>query len=204
MRRRLLLAGLTIPLAARHSVGPAQATSRPEPPRRLLLRHAATGARFSGIYHDGRGVHPVALSELSVVLADSRTGTVHPFDPLALDILWEAARRARITEELVILSGYRTLATNIAVHGAGDSHHLRAGALDVHVAPARLPEFGDIARRMARGGVGSYAQRGFVHLDSGPVRWWDDAASGVPTGAVAARPDPLARMAEAWAATRGR
>jgi len=53
---------------------------------------------------------------------------------------------------------------------------------------------------LGRGGVGIYAQRGFVHLDSGPVRQWGD----VPSGGAAPRPpaDPLARMAEAWAATR--
>ncbi|MBV1799977.1 YcbK family protein [Siccirubricoccus sp. G192] len=194
---------LTFPPYAAQAAPRRQAARQAGPaPRQLLLRHAATGARFSGTYHDGRAADPAALAEISVVLADSRTGAVHPFDPRAIDILWEVAQRARLRGEFTILSGYRTAATNAAVDGAGDSQHLRAGALDLHVPAERLVGFGETALAMARGGVGIYARRGFVHLDSGPVRRWGDVPSG--GGHAPAAPDPLARIAEAWAATRGR
>lgn len=147
------------------------------------------------------------MSDLSVVLADSRTGAVRPFDPLAIDVLWEVAQKTGATGEFLIFSGYRTPETNRAVDGAGDSQHLRAGALDVHVATERLAAFGEVALRLGLGGVGVYARQGFVHLDSGPVRRWGDVPSPSSGAVVAvrARPqDPLGRMAEAWAATRGR
>jgi uncharacterized protein YcbK (DUF882 family) len=198
--------------------GAAEAAPRQQAPRRraglasrpMQLRHAHTGARFSGPYHDGRTPDPVAMADLSLVLADSRTGAVRPFDPRAIDVLWEVGRRAGASGEFLIFSGYRTPETNAAVDGAGDSQHLRAAALDVHVPAERVEGFRDTALRLGLGGVGVYAQRGFVHLDSGPVRHWGDVPSDVAT--VAARaprrpqppPDPLARMAEAWAATRGR
>ena len=102
-----------------------------------------------------------------------------------------------------------------SVHGAGDSQHLRAGAVDVQVAAERLPGFAEQALLLGRGGVGVYAARGFVHLDSGPVRRWGDVPeelAGVPMAGLGAagRPrtrrnltfDPLANMAEAWAKTR--
>ncbi|MBL6456893.1 DUF882 domain-containing protein [Belnapia sp. T6] len=202
MHRRTLLIGALAPVAS------AQATTiqRPPLPRRLDLRHAATGARFRGPYHDGRAVDPVALAELSQVLADSRTGTVHAYDPTVIDILWEIGQRMRWRGEFLVVSGFRTPETNAAVCGAGNSQHLRASALDVCVAAAQFPGFTEAALGLRRGGVGAYASKSFVHIDSGPVRRWGDVPGG-PAGAAAPRPapeDPLARIAEAWAATRTR
>jgi len=197
-RRCLMLAPLALPLPFRHAgATPAGSPPGPAAQRRLRLRHAATGARFAGPYHDGRAHDPDAMAELSRVLADSRTGAVHAFDPAAIDILWDVARRCRMDEELVILSGFRTQATNRAVHGAGDSQHLRAGAVDVQLAAARLAGFGETALGLARGGVGVYRRRGFVHLDSGPVRHWADTGTTAGT-------DRIGRIAAAWAAASGR
>jgi uncharacterized protein YcbK (DUF882 family) len=213
MRRRILLFAAAAPAlltatmhaadaaagrrAGRRQNGPA--------PRRLQLRHAATGARFSGPYHDGTAPDPAAMAELSIILADARTGAVHPFDPRALDVLWEVARQTGVGgSELVILSGYRTPETNAVVAGAGDSQHLRAGALDVQVASAQLAGFGEAALALGRGGVGVYERRGFVHIDSGPVRRWGDVAPGAGRSAGAPPDDRIARIAEAWAAQRGR
>ncbi|MBD0275602.1 MAG: DUF882 domain-containing protein, partial [Acetobacteraceae bacterium] len=166
-----------------------------------------------GSYHNGRTHDPIAMSDLSLVLADSRTGAVKPFDARAIDVLWEVAQKTGVAAcEFLIFSGYRTPETNALVDGAGDSQHLRAAALDIHVPAERMEGFADAALRLGLGGVGIYAQRGFVHLDSGPVRRWGDIpADGPVTVAARAgrpvpppRPDPLARMAEAWAAARGR
>ena len=209
MHRRNLLLGAVTP-ATFVALAPARAASsaRSRPGhdtaptvRRLLLRHAATGARFSGPYHDGRGIDAGALAEISEVLADSRTGTVHAFDPEVLDILWETGQRARLRGEFVVVSGFRTPASNAAVCGAGNSQHLRAGALDVCVAATQIAGFGKAALDLQRGGVGVYGDRGFVHLDSGPVRRWGDVPG---VAGVTAPQDPLGRMAEAWAATRQR
>jgi uncharacterized protein YcbK (DUF882 family) len=190
------------PLPARLALAATGSRSSPLPagPRRLELRHATTDARFSGPYFDGTAHDPVALAEISAVLADTRSGAVRDFDPETLDLLWEVAQRTRLKGEIPILSGYRTPATNRAVHGAGDSFHLRAAALDVEVAPSRLGRFAETALRLKRGGVGIYARRGFVHIDSGPVRSWD-MGDGVP-GAKAAPRDRVSRMAEAWATAR--
>jgi uncharacterized protein YcbK (DUF882 family) len=191
--------------ASAASPSPAAARSRGGSlaPRRLRLRHAATGASFAGIYHSGLAPDAVAMRELSALLADARSGTVQPFDPRAVDILWELGERERIAE-FTVLSGYRTHASNAIVEGAADSQHLRAAAIDVTIPAARLAGFGAAALALGRGGVGIYQARGFVHLDSGPVRRWGDVPGGGPGRASPAPQDPLSRMAEAWAATRGR
>ncbi len=198
-RRPWLLAALA--LGARPAFAATNARTDRSSPRRLTLRHEATGARFSGPYHNGAAPDPVALAELSIVLADHHSGVVHAFDPAALDVLWQVTRRAGLRGESAILSGYRTPATNAMVDGAGDSQHLRAAAMDVMLPTAGIPGFVEAALALGLGGVGSYPRRGFVHLDSGPPRHWGEAALAARP---AARHDPLARMAEAWAATRGR
>ena len=199
MKRRTLLLAATLPSSA--LAAPRRGVTAL---RRIALRHAATGARFAGPWHDGTAPDAWAMAELSAVLADTRTGDIRPFDPLAIEVLWDVARRSGHSGELTILSGFRTPQTNIAVHGAGDSQHLRAGAVDVLLPAERVAGFGEQGLKLGRGGVGIYGSRGFVHLDSGPVRAWGDVPDGVAPMAAAARPpaDPLARMAEAWAQTR--
>jgi uncharacterized protein YcbK (DUF882 family) len=193
MRRRILLGGLAASLLPR--------APRADTARRLSLRHAATGARFDGPWHDGRVPDPVAMVELSAVLADSAAIRPLPFDAEAIEILWEVQQRARLPAELVVRSGYRTPAINRAVHGAGDSQHLRAGALDVEVTGGRLPQVADVALRLARGGVGTYPARGFIHLDSGPVRHWTE--DGAPMARRAMPEDRIGRIAAAWRSSGG-
>ncbi|RKK05197.1 DUF882 domain-containing protein [Pseudoroseomonas wenyumeiae] len=178
--------------------------------RRLQLRHAASGATFSGIYHNGLRADPGALAELSEVLADTRTGETRSFDVAALDIAWEMGRRQRMAE-LIVLSGYRTVATNREVNGAVNSQHLRAAALDLQIPKARFGSFGEEAIELGRGGVGLYPTHGFIHLDSGPVRHWTDNGEPTPTAPMARRPPPrtaaeqrIDRIAEAWANSRQR
>src|SRR3712207_7777481 len=78
MRRRALLLGSLAPVAfaAGANAAPAArkaASRRPSalPARRLQIRHAHTGARFSGPYHNGRTHDPIAMADPSLVLADS-------------------------------------------------------------------------------------------------------------------------------------
>lgn len=219
MRRRALLAvatGSAVPTGLGY---PAHAVpGRPEAPRsaarRLELRHAGSGRRFSGIYHNGSSHDPVALADLSAFLADNRTGAIHPVDPRVIDILWDVGQRAGVRGEFLVFSGYRTPETNAAVCGAGNSQHLRGRAVDLCAASRGVADLATAALALGRGGVGVYARQGFIHLDSGPVRRWGDVPpGGVPPGAVVAGgggtsrqapPDPLARIAEAWAATRRR
>jgi uncharacterized protein YcbK (DUF882 family) len=216
MRRRIFcIASLATALSARSVATSAAVLPLPDPPqaRRLRLRHAASGATFSGLYHNGRAADPVAMAELSAVLADTRSGQVRPFDINAIDIVWEMSRRQRLAE-LIVLSGYRTEATNREVNGAVNSQHLRAAALDLQVPAAQFDSFGEAAIRLGRGGVGLYRAHGFIHLDSGTVRRWTDgggSAAGGTLPVVAKGPPPrsaaeqrIDRLAEAWSGLRRR
>ncbi len=140
------------------------------------------------------------MAELTEVLADPGATPPRPFDPEAIGIVWEVAARTRLSGALEVHSGFRTPRVNRNVHGAGDSQHLRASALDIGVPAGRMPAVADAALKLRRGGVGVYRQRGFIHLDSGPVRHWSDASR--TTAQSSQPPDRIAEIAEAWRAAR--
>ncbi|WP_137176650.1 DUF882 domain-containing protein [Roseomonas sp. AR75] len=145
--------------------------------RQITLKHAGSGATFSGTWHDGRAPDRSAMQDLSQVLADPGCPP-RAFDVDAIEILWEVATRTRLTGVLDVHSGYRTPAVNRAVQGAGDSQHLKASAVDLGVPTGRLPAVADAALKLRKGGVGVYRNRGFIHLDSGPVRNWSEGSGG--------------------------
>ena len=196
MRRAFLLGGgaalvtFILPRAGRASAVPRMAGDAA--PRRLALRHAASGATFEGPWHDGAAPDPAAMRDLSAALADPGCTPPLPFDPATITLVWEIASRAGLGE-LDIRSGYRTPQVNQRVHGAGDSLHVRASAIDLGVPRDRLGMVTEMAQLLGRGGVGVYARRSFLHLDTGPVRRWGDG------GQANRREEALARIAEAWA-----
>jgi uncharacterized protein YcbK (DUF882 family) len=195
MRRAFLLGGgAAFATFLLPRTGAARPPARPggdAAPRRLALRHTATGATFAGPWHDGTAPDPMAMHDLSAALADPGCTPPLPFDPDTIALVWQIASRARLGE-IEIHSGYRTPQVNRRVHGAGDSLHVRASAVDLAVPRDRLGMVAEMAVRLGGGGVGVYARRSFVHLDSGPVRRWGDG------GEANRREDALARIAEAW------
>jgi uncharacterized protein YcbK (DUF882 family) len=195
MRRAFLLGGsaafATFILPRATAARPPARPAGDAVPRRLALRHTATGATFAGPWHDGAAPDPAAMRDLSAALADPGCTPPLPFDPDTIALVWEIASRARLGE-VEIRSGYRTPQVNRRAHGASDSLHVRASAVDLGVPRDRLGLVAEMAVRLGGGGVGVYARRSFVHLDSGPVRRWSDG------GEATRREDALARIAEAW------
>lgn len=166
------------------------------PARRLALRHAATGARFDGPWHNGRSPDPAAMAELSAVLADAGAAPPRAFDPETIGIVWQVAIRTGLEGPLEIRSGYRTPSVNLRAQGVGDSHHLRASAVDLGVPAGRLAAAVEAALQLGRGGVGVYRRRSFIHLDSGVVRSWADGPANTQPQ------DPrVARIAADWRGT---
>jgi uncharacterized protein YcbK (DUF882 family) len=55
---------------------------------------------------------------------------------------------------------------------ARNSYHMQAMALDVRVPGGRAWDLCQAARSLGAGGVGYYPRSNFVHIDSGPVRYW--------------------------------
>lgn len=82
-------------------------------------------------------------------------------------------RQYGYTQPLVILSGYRSPETNAATEGAKqNSQHLYGRAVDLTIPGLDPAYLGQLFKWLARGGVGIYEGKNFVHLDTAHVRSW--------------------------------
>jgi len=176
-RRQLLAAALSLV-----AVVPSMAAIPPGETRRLSLVRGDNGERFSGPYRGADGYDAVALGELAHFMRDRHVSRMVPIDPLLLDLLSEVLLGVRATEA-TLLSGYRSPETNAKLaktqFGVAErSHHVEGRAIDFWVAK-RLREAVDVARRLNRGGIGWYPGSNFIHLDTGPPRFWTLHGSGL-------------------------
>lgn len=176
MRRRDFLAttglavgGLVIPglaLGSTPELGPVTG--------RLVVRNQHTGEREEIDYADAAGrLQRDARLKLKRLWRDWRTGEQHPVDsrlPAVLDAI--AADVGRAGDEIVLLSGYRSPATNRKVGGAKRSRHMTGQAADIRIPGVSLRRLRDAAVGLQAGGVGYYPASGFIHVDTSTVRYW--------------------------------
>ena len=77
---------------------------------------------------------------------------------------------------ITIVSGYRSLAWNARVGGAGHSQHMEARAADLNIAGYTPQQSYDLVEELIKagtlrnGGLGIY--KGWIHYDIGPARRW--------------------------------
>jgi len=145
--------------------------------RSLTLVHTHTGEHLSETYFDSNGYVPDALGRINRFLRDFRTDEVHAIDVRVLDILHDLQVMTGHDAPYEIISGYRSLQTNAALRRnstgvAEHSFHMQGRAIDLRLSDFATVELHDLARTLGRGGVGFYPRSDFVHLDSGPVRFW--------------------------------
>lgn len=92
-------------------------------------------------------------------------------DEDSLDCL--QAMRKSIGVPLIINSGYRSEAYNKAVGGEPNSFHKRGMAFDIRITASATREAIHRHAKMAGfTGFGDYPT--FVHVDTGPKRYWDN------------------------------
>lgn len=172
-RRSLLALALALPGLGQ---GAGAASAAPVV-RELALLHRHTGESWRAVYFaDGR-YRRGAVQEASRILRDWRTGQAVPIDPRLLDILHALQQRLGGRGPLEVLCGYRSPRTNALLRRksrgvARNSLHMRGMAVDVHFPTDRLPAAHRLACALGAGGVGYYPGAGFIHVDTGPVRHW--------------------------------
>jgi uncharacterized protein YcbK (DUF882 family) len=146
-------------------------------PRTLSFHALNTQESITVTYwREGRYVQS-ELDKLNAFLRDTRDGDQVQMDPQLFDVLWHVRRALASDAPYQVLSAYRSPQTNAWLASARrgvawDSLHIRGQAIDVQL-PGRTPfQIRQAARTLGLGGVGFYPRSGFVHLDTGPVRYW--------------------------------
>jgi uncharacterized protein YcbK (DUF882 family) len=157
-------------------VQPAGAT--PPPAARLLsFVNTHTGDTFSDAYWENGSYVPDAIAAINHVMRDHRSGETHAIDPRLLDQLHDLKGIVGASAPYQIISGYRSPATNAALHANSDgvatrSLHMDGRAIDIRIRGVDLPQLRDAALGMRAGGVGYYPASDFIHVDTGRVRRW--------------------------------
>ncbi len=167
-------------LAAGGLAAPARADAmRASGARTLAVEHAWTGERTRITYFaDGRYIAG-AMSELDRLMRDHVSNEVAQMDQSLYDLLFDLHARMSTSEPYLLISGYRSPATNamLARRSRGvarNSLHVRGWAADVRLPGRDLRGLAHTAIWLQRGGVGMYARRSnFLHVDIGPVRRWN-------------------------------
>jgi uncharacterized protein YcbK (DUF882 family) len=177
--RRLLLKLGAAALAATFFSHPllAHASRALAPSRAISLFNTHTGEKLAVEYYRRGSYAQPALAEINHILRDFRTNESLAMDPALLDILHAITTTLKPGAEIHIISGYRSPATNhtLAQQGTGvatRSLHMDGKAIDFRIPGCDLGTLRQAALRLQAGGVGYYGQSNFVHVDTGPVRFW--------------------------------
>ena len=183
------MTALSLPLkvnAAQGWADAARTAAGDEPQQRrpyaLWLVRMQTGEEASASFSiDGKTIYWPGYAKLCGILRDVhvplREGDVQ-ISMRTIEALWAVQQyliHNGIQQPVVVHSGYRTPQTNAATEGAArNSLHMWGMAVDFHVPTVAMQDLAGICLACpARGGVGYYPD-GWVHLDSGPRRYWSD------------------------------
>lgn len=141
------------------------------------LYNVHTGEKICApFWQDGRYV-PETMRAITRMMRDHRANQTHSIDPKLILLMHAIQLRIGVQKPLEIVSAYRSPHTNEMLREAGygvaeNSYHLLGKAVDIRVPGYRISQLSNMAKSMRRGGVGTYGSGNFLHIDTGPVRYW--------------------------------
>jgi len=177
-RRVLQTAGAGFALWLSRLMFPSVASARALPEGRLNLYNLQTDERLSVTYRTDEGTYDQeALNDLNYLLRCHHTNESMMMDVQVIEFMNLVQKRVGRSRELLIVSGYRSPAYNEELIRRGtravrNSYHVLGQAVDLQIPGVPLRMVRDAAMRLGCGGVGYYPRGRFVHLDSGPFRYW--------------------------------
>ncbi len=145
--------------------------------RRIRMYSGRTGERLDTIYWvEGKYIKD-AVKEVNAFMRDWRSNDVISIDTRTIDIMAAAHNLMDVSEPYMLLSGYRSPATNAMLRSrsrgvAKNSLHMTGKAADLRLASRSVNQMAKAASACRAGGVGRYSGSNFVHMDCGPVRNW--------------------------------
>ena len=139
----------------------------------LNMTNVHTGEFFKAIVRErGRWIDE-SVAEFEHFTRDWRAHRAIHMDRRVIGTALQLQALMDCAEPMVLISGYRTPATNRALNGtASRSLHMEGEALDLRQPGRSLSSFHKAAKSLRQGGVGRYSRDNFVHIDCGSVRYW--------------------------------
>lgn len=145
--------------------------------RSIKMHNARTGESMESVYWIEGDYVREALAEINFFFRDWRRNEVMPVDNRTIDIIAATHRLVDAREPFLLLSGYRSPATNAMLRRRSSgvakySLHLEARAADLRLSSRSVSQVSSAAASCGAGGVGRYSGSNFVHVDCGDVRTW--------------------------------
>jgi uncharacterized protein YcbK (DUF882 family) len=145
--------------------------------RTLSVVNVQTGEVWRDVYWRNNRLVPEAYSALTRLFRDVRAERTGEVDVALLHGMWRVGKRIGAEAPWRILSAYRTEHTHAAIKRANrsaakNSFHVQGRAVDLAIDGVPPRAIAQAAQAERIGGIGLYARRGFVHLDTGPHRTW--------------------------------
>ena len=169
-------AALASSASARATMVPALSGLTGGEVRDLSLFNQATREHIATVFFAGGDYRRHELQSLNHFLRDHHANVAHQMDPRLLTMLYDL-QTIFGKREIEVISGYRTPETNAMLRHttpgvAKDSYHMRGQAIDLRIPGIHVRDLREVAKTLGVGGVGYYPQANFVHVDTGPVRYW--------------------------------
>jgi uncharacterized protein YcbK (DUF882 family) len=129
--------------------------------------------------HDWLAVDPLAppsLAEINTFLRDHFTNEAAKMEPKLIATVVGAAQQFK-SDVANVVSGFRHPKYNLMLRKKGhqvarDSQHTHGNAVDFNIPGVTTEKLHAWAKAQKLGGVGIYLSSKFVHMDTGPIRFW--------------------------------
>lgn len=159
-------------------VSPDSASARLLPEGRLSLYNTHTDEHLRVRYRTRSGYYDrQALHDINYLLRCHHSNQVCPIDIQLLEFVNQVEKLVGPGQDIHIYSAYRSrdynnLLVRLGRGAVPNSRHIFGQAVDFSIPGVSLPRIRHAAVKLQLGGVGYYRQQGFIHLDTGPVRYW--------------------------------
>ena len=151
---------------------------------RLVLRHAYFDTTLDVRYRHADGSYdPAALERIAYFFRSREDGRQSAISLRLVELLSYVQEQYH-PRQMILLSGFRSPAFNADLRSAGRaaasaSLHTEAMAADIMFAGVDMRVLWHRLRDLGSGGVGYYRANKFLHIDTGPPRFWEAATSRV-------------------------
>jgi uncharacterized protein YcbK (DUF882 family) len=177
------LAAAAFPAAAEYKakkdVERAQKSAKHAPPPAAGLKATKLVNLYNQWTHDWLAVDASEIPSVTQVdqfLRDHFTNEATTMDPKLVGVVVAAATQFK-SDFVAIVSGFRHPKYNLMLRKKGrqvarDSQHTHGNAIDFRIPTVAIQKLHEWAKGQKVGGVGIYLTSGFVHMDTGPIRFW--------------------------------